>query len=124
MNDMNNRLAGLSPEKRALLMQQLALALGQEPAAPLDRRPERPLSFGKVDRSLHHQREPFVEGLQDVLRREDDEPGCDQLDCEREPVQTATDRLDRRQHVLVEYDASSGCELDEERRGVVDRQRI
>ena len=37
---------------------------------------------------------------------------------------TAADRRDQRHHVLAKHYSSSCCELDEERRCVVDRQRI
>ena len=96
--------------------------VGQALVAPVDRRTERALALGKVDRPLHLEREPLAERTQDLRGREDDEPRRDELDRERQPVEPAADLVDRRERVGWRIDAARGRELDEERRRVVDRE--
>ena len=103
---------------------ELALALAQQAVAPLDRGPQRPLALREVDRSLHLQREPLVEGGEDLRRREHDEAGGDELDRQRQPVEAPADLAYGGERVLAEHDAAGRGELGEELGGVVDRERV
>ena len=100
------------------------LARAQPPVAPVDRRPERALALGEIDRAFHLEREPVAERAQDLGRRQHGEPRRDELDRERQPVESPADLVHRRERVVVQDDAARGSELDEERRRVVDRERL
>src|SRR4029450_8959690 len=55
---------------------------------------------------------------------EHDEPGCDELDCERQSVETTADLAHRLERIWLEHDATRGRELDEEGRRILERQRL
>ena len=103
---------------------QRALARAQSSVAPVDRRAEGPLTLGEVDRSLHLEREPLPERAQDLRRRKDGEAGRDELDRERQAVESAADLVDGRERVVLQQDAARRGKLDEERGRVLDRERL
>ena len=103
---------------------QLLLALGQPAIAPVDRRAERSLSLGQVDRTLHLECQPLLERPNDLRRWKHDQARCDELDGERQPVQASADLVDRRERVRAEDDAARGGDLGEERGCVLDRQGL
>ena len=92
--------------------------------APVDRGAQRALALRKIDRPLHLEREPLAERAQDLRRRENGESRGDELDREREAVETAADLVHRRERVVLQDHAARGGELDEERRRVLDRERL
>ncbi len=107
--------------KRAV---ELALGLGQALVAPVDGRAQRALSLREIDGSLHLECEPFPEGAEDLRRRQHCEPRGDELDRERQAVESTADLVDGCERVVSQDDAAGGSELDEERRRVVDRERL
>ena len=102
---------------------ELLLAVAQKAVAPGDGRAQRSLPLGKVDRPFHLESEPFVECLEDAIRREDDEARRDELDRERQAVQATADLPHRRKRVGLEDDAAGRGELDEQRLRIVHGQR-
>ena len=104
-------------------MQQL-LALGEPAVAPVDRRTERSLPLGKVDRTLHLECQPLLERADDLRRWKHDQARCDELDGERQPVQSSADLVYRRKRLRTEDDATGGGDLGEERGCVLDRERL
>ena len=100
------------------------LALGQAAVAPVDRRSERSLPLGEVDRALHLERQPLLERADDLRRGKHDQARGDELDGERKPVEPSADLVYRRERIRPEHDATSGGELDEERGRVLDRERL
>ena len=64
--------------------------------APFDRRPERPLTFGRVARAVREERQSAIETLEKRFRAEELRARRGELDRQRQAVQAATDRLDRR----------------------------
>ncbi len=84
---------------------QRALPVVQEPVAPLDRRAERALALGKVDRPLHLQCQPFVERFEDLRGRKHHEACSDQLDRQRQSVEPLADSPHGRHGVLSQEDS-------------------
>ena len=100
------------------------LALRQPLVAPVDRGTERALALREVDRTLHLEREALSERTHDLGRREHGEPRGDELDRERQAVESAADLVDRRERVGLKTDAAGRRQLDEERRRVLDREWV
>ncbi len=90
--------------------------------APFDRRAQRSLPFGEVDRAARQQRQRLVEALQQGDGRQELRPRRGQLDREREVVQAPADRCDRL--VGSEVAPGGGCAAYEEFDGGFVRQRL
>ena len=103
---------------------QPALALAQPLVAPVDRSPQRPLALGQIDRSFHLEREAVCERTEDLGRRKDDESCGDELDRQRQAVEPAADLVHRGERIGMEDDAACRRELNEERRRILDGQRL
>ena len=114
----------LSAKTASVAVEQRAGSSRQALVAPVDRRAKRPLALGQVDRPLHLEREPFLERADDLGRREHHEPRGDELDGERQAVETAADLVHGRERVGSEDHAARSGELDEQRRGVLDGERL
>ena len=103
---------------------QLALAGAQALVAPVDRGAQRPLPLREVDRALHLEREALAERPEDLRRGEHCEPGSDELDRERQTIESAADLPYRCECVVLQDHSAGGGELDEQRRRVIDGQRL
>ena len=114
--------SGKLPAKTASRAKSSWLARIEQVVAPLDRRAQRALALGHIARAAGQERENRVEALEEQLGREELRPGGGELDREREAVEAAADRLDRR--VGCELPPDGTRTLDEERRSVVGRQRL
>ena len=84
-----------SSPKTASAPCKLPLLVGQALVAPVDRGAQRALALRQIDRALHLECKPFLERTHDLRGRQDDEPGRDELDRERESVEPAADLVDR-----------------------------
>ena len=77
--------------------EQLLLVVGEKVVAPVDRRAERSLPFGRVAGAAAEEGQALLQAFLKLGGCEDPRPGGRELDCEREIVQPATDLA----HVLV-----------------------
>ena len=96
---------------------ELLLGRGQQVVAPLDRLAQRLLTFRQVACATSQQLERPFDAGQQFARRQDLDPGCGQLDRQREAVQPAAD-VDHRAGVLRrQREVGPAC------RGPLDEQR-
>ena len=83
------------PRRRRDREQPLLLPV-QQLVAPLDSGAQRPLPLRRIARTAGQERERQLEPLQELLRAEQADPRRRELERERETVETAADRGDRR----------------------------
>jgi hypothetical protein len=82
----------------------LPLLIVEQVVAPVDRRPQRPLPFGRVAGAAAEEGQALLQALLKLSRGQDPRPGGRELDRERKIVQPATDLA----HVLVRLEGRLG----------------
>ena len=95
VHDLLRRLERAAAAEDRQPCEQLLLLGCEEVVAPLDRRAEGALAFGQVAGAPGQQRQPALEPLQDLGRRERLHPGGGELERERQLVEPAADRCHR-----------------------------
>ena len=104
--------SGKLPAKTASRAKRSFARRVEEVVAPLDRRAQRALTLGRVTRAAREERESRVEALEEPFWTEKLRASRCELDRERQPVESAADRVDRG----IAHDLPPDCAraLDEE----------